>query len=95
AKAGAESTSVKIYDRETIVSFDGIVSAGGRVTINLMLSNDRLENMGDQSCYLGLTSMAYGHSSDPLARVVLLEKVTLYTLGKYVRLAGRSLSLVV
>ena len=76
--AGAALASCKVYHWNCFVSFEGITGENGRITINL-LARGRFRNTDHQSLYIGLTSIAYCRGSDPLERIDLLEKVTLYS----------------
>ena len=82
--AGAELASFKLYEWNRFISFEGLVGENGRVTISL-LARGRFGDVDHRSIYTGLTSMAYCDGSDPLARIDLLEKVTLYSQIEHLR----------
>jgi glycosyltransferase involved in cell wall biosynthesis len=76
--SGAALESFKIYHWNRFISFEGIVGENGRVGINLV-ARGRFGDTDHRSLHIGLTSVAYCDGSDPLARIDLLEKVTLYS----------------
>lgn len=82
--AGAELASFKLYEWNRFISFEGLVGENGRVTISL-LARGRFGDVDHRSIHTGLTSMAYCDGSDPLARIDLLEKVTLYSQIEHLR----------
>ncbi|MGA7197375.1 hypothetical protein [Roseiarcus sp.] len=82
--AGAELASFKLYEWNRFISFEGLVGENGRVTISL-LARGRFGDVDHCSIHTGLTSMAYCDGSDPLARIDLLEKVTLYSQIEHLR----------
>ncbi len=76
--AGAPLESFKLYNWNRFISFEGAGGENGRVTISL-LARGRFGDGVHRPIFTGLTSMAHCDGSDPLARVDVLEKVTLYS----------------
>lgn len=77
--AGAGPTTSEVHERKTFVSCDGVVGESGRIVVSLV-ARGKFGPTPGRSCLIGLTCFSYCDAGDPLARIDMLEKVTLFGL---------------
>jgi glycosyltransferase involved in cell wall biosynthesis len=76
-RCGKHETDVDLGSKDKFVPFAGSVDDRGHVRIEL-IAQGRYGATGERQCYVGLTALAYCRHDDPLQRIGMLEKVTLY-----------------
>lgn len=77
-RCGEIETQARIAESREFILADGGIARNGVLEIEI-LSQGPFSRPDNRELYVGLTALAYCRSADPIGRVSLLEKITLYS----------------